>query len=225
MRDNNAGNISIVLPVGSTITNAFLYWEALEDAGTLSDTATFNGAIITGELISTSEDLCWAREFTNYFRADVTGLAVEGDNPVEITPGGAETLLEGASLVVVYSNPTFPTKMIIINDGGVALIGTQASTTFDGFLASNLPLQARTTYIVGDGQSAADVSAFFNGSEVGDPNNAFQGADGPLWDTLTIDVSSLVAPGDTTATAEINSLGDCIGWIAQVFSVTLFLPY
>ena len=64
----------------------------------------------------------------------------------------------------------------------------------------------------------------FNGTEVAGPD-AFFGADGAFWDTLTIDVSPLVAPGDTSATAEITSGTDCLGWIAQVFSVTTDLSY
>ncbi|MGC8229979.1 DUF3344 domain-containing protein [Pseudobacillus badius] len=222
LRDNNTGTILIALPASSTITDAFLYWEALENADTLSNTGTLNGTPITGELIATSEDLCWGREVTHYFRADVTGIAVEGNNIVEITPGGGETLLEGASLVVVYSNPSLPAKTIIINDGGVAVVFEPVSTTFDGFFASNAPVEARTTYIVGDGQPAPD-QAFFNGTEVAGPD-AFIGADGRLWDTLTIDVSTLVSPSETTATAEIRSQGDCLGWIAQVFSVTQTCP-
>lgn len=223
LRNLNIGTITITLPVDSTITNAFLYWEALENDGTLSNTGTLNGTSITGELIATSSDLCWGREVTHYFRKDVTEIAIDGNNTVQITPGGSETLLEGASLVVIYSNPNLPTKQIIIHDGGVALINNQASTTFSGFLASNFPLEARTTYIVGDGQPQFLDSAFFNGTEVAGPN-AFLGANGPLWDTLTMDVSALVSPVDAAATAEIRTTEDCLGWIAQVFSVTQTCP-
>ncbi|MHA7138564.1 DUF3344 domain-containing protein [Rossellomorea arthrocnemi] len=225
LRDNNTGTITITLPATSTITNAFLYWEAQENDATLSDTGSLNDTPVTGTLIGSSTDLCWGRQAAHYFRADVTGIAQAGNNTVQITPGGSETLLEGASLVVVYSDPNLPTKHIIINDGGTALNSNpliQASTTFSGFLASNQPLQARTTYIVGDGQPAQD-SAFFNGTEVAGPD-AFVGADGPFWDTLTFDISTLVAPGDTTATAEIRTSSDCLGWIAQVFSVTQTCP-
>ncbi|MCM3618339.1 DUF3344 domain-containing protein [Sutcliffiella horikoshii] len=226
LRDDNTGTITIELQDSSTITNAFLYWEALEDEGTLSDAGSLNDTPITGILIASSTDLCWGREATHYFRADVTGIATAGSNTLQITPGGSETLLEGASLVVIFSNPTFPTKHIIINDGGVALNGRplrQASTTFSGFLASNAPIQARTTYIVGDGQSIFQDIASFNNTEVAGPE-AFPGADGPLWDTLTIDVSELVAPGDISANAEISIIQDCLGWIAQVFSVTQTCP-
>jgi hypothetical protein len=222
LRANNSGTITITLPPSSTITNAFLYWEAMEDNDTLSDTGSFNGNPIRGTLIATSGDLCWGREVTHYFRTDVTDIVSEGNNSVQINLGGPETLLEGASLVVIFSNPNFPTKNIMINDGGVALIGTSASTTFSGFFAQGVPLEARTTYIVGDGQEASD-SAFFNGNLVAGPD-AFVGGDGPFWDTLTLDVSNLVSSGDTSATAEIRASSDCLGWIAQVFSVTQICP-
>ena len=82
-------------------------------------------------------------------------MATEGNNVVEILPGGDETFLEGASLVIIFSNPTFTTKQISINDGGVALNGnplSEASTIFTGFIVSDSPI-AKTTYIVGDGQT------------------------------------------------------------------------
>lgn len=226
LRQNNTGSITISLPTDSVITNAFLYWESLENNSTLSDTGSLNGNSIVGTLIASSTVLCWDRKATHYFRADVTGMATEGNNVVEILPGGDETFLEGASLVIIFSNPTFTTKQISINDGGVALNGnplSEASTIFTGFIVSDSPI-AKTTYIVGDGQTFEEDLvpdfALFNGNEVAGPN-AFFGADGEFWDTLTIDVSHLVAPGDTSATAEITTGNDCLGWIAQVFSVTV----
>lgn len=225
LRNNNTGTITIKLPNDSVITNAFLYWEALENNSTLSDTGSLNGSPIIGTLIASSTVLCWDPGATHYFRADVTGIATGGDNTVEILPGGDETLLEGASLVIIFSNPAFPTKQISINDGGLALGNPlpRASTIFTGFVASDSPI-AKTTYIVADGQTfEIDFGpdfAFFNGTEVAGPN-AFLGGDGEFWDTLTIDVSEFVASGDTSATAEITTGNDCLGWIAQVFSVTI----
>ena len=40
---NNTGSITISLPTDSVITNAFLYWESLENNSTLSDTGNLNG--------------------------------------------------------------------------------------------------------------------------------------------------------------------------------------
>ncbi|NLT96438.1 MAG: hypothetical protein GXW85_13085, partial [Clostridia bacterium] len=92
-------------------------------------------------------------------------------------------------------------------------------TDIEGFTAPEGPLKAKTTYIVADGQSQLnDDTALFNGTVV-QPPEAFPGADGPLWDTLTKDVSNLINPGDTMATAGIITTTDCLTWVAQVFSV------
>ncbi|WP_345840714.1 DUF3344 domain-containing protein [Bacillus sp. P14.5] len=121
LREENTGSINISLPPSSTITNAYLYWMVQENEETFSDTGFLNGSPVEGALIATSRDLCWNREVTHYFRADVTNYDLRRSNTVQVEPGGDETLLEGASLVIVYSNPFLPFKTIIINDGGVAL--------------------------------------------------------------------------------------------------------
>lgn len=222
LQNNNTGAITIALPPGSIITNAFLYWYALENKTTLSNTGSLNNVAITGTLISSSSsDPCFLHESTHFFRTDVTKIAASGINTVQINPGGSETLIDGASLVVIFSNPTFARKRIIINDGGLILNGLPlitASTTLTGFIATS-PVQARTTYIVGNGQDIVLDNASFNSTLIAGPN-AFTGKDGPLWDTLTLDVSSLVNAEDTLATATISIESDCLGWIAQVFSVT-----
>ncbi|MGN2275077.1 DUF3344 domain-containing protein [Priestia megaterium] len=217
LRDSNTGTIdmSSLIPAGSTIFQAFLYWEALENEGTLSNTGTLNGKPITGTLISTDRDLCWGLQFTHYFRADVTKISNIGINNIKITLGGPETLLDGASLVIVFTNENSPLKQIIIYDGGVSLTGSTDTTTISGFVATS-PVQAHTTFIVGDGQNVG-ATALFNSTTVG----TFVGADGPLWDTVSADISALIDPGDTSATTTVQSPRDCVGWISQVFSITI----
>jgi len=98
------------------------------------------------------------------------------------------------------------------------------------FIADGTPLIAKTSYIVADGQPEFfNDSANFNGVQV-QPPDAFPGAEGPLWDTLTKDVSAQVTFGDTTAQAQVISapnpsgFSDCLTWVAQVFSVTTQPP-
>ncbi|WP_318618940.1 DUF3344 domain-containing protein [Priestia megaterium] len=113
LQNNNTGTINITLPLGSTITNAFLYWYALENSTTLSNTGSLNNIAITGTLIASStSDPCFFHESTHFFRADVTNIVNSGVNNVQINPGGSETLIDGASLVVIFSNPAFPRKQI-----------------------------------------------------------------------------------------------------------------
>jgi hypothetical protein len=152
-------------------------------------------------------------------------------------------LLEGATLVVIYRNNSLSSKTIIINDGGVSVpIETNPSTTtFTSLPILSSPVSARTTYIVADGQERflGDIARFNNINVAGPgtairPADAFDGSDGKnlpnhqldgLWDTLTIDVSSLINIGDTDATADVFSgASDCLTHIAQVLSVVVPEP-
>lgn len=259
MRNLGSGQIVIDLPPGSTIVRAWLYWSIIRQtvAGPAPATAKLNGQDITGTLIATTGSPGWpdiaqaeaGTTLADVFRADVTGMAVPGANSLSNFPSGltdgtapqdapsAFPLLNGASLVVVFSNPAFPLKTVVVNDGGQTLFGTSASTLLTGFVATG-PVAARTTYVVSDGQARfLSDTASFNGTPVAGPgaalkpNDAFDGADGAaffpldgLWDTLTVDVSHLVSPGDTSAVAAITAGAgggsDVLTYVAQVLSVT-----
>jgi hypothetical protein len=78
--------------------------------------------------------------------------------------------------------------------------------------------------MVGDGQGTQfniQTPTSFTGS-AGTINfpNLFNGLDGPLWDTSTFNVSSMVGPGNSPGSANIRIAGDCLLWSAQAFSVT-----
>lgn len=193
------------------------------------------------------DDAIQERVLLDVFRADVTGVAVPGVNSLTGFPSGltdgtppqdapsAFPLAEGASLVCVFSDPRFPFKTVLIHDGAQTIATEIVSLQLTGFNAA-APVVARTTYVVGDGQLRfpSDIASF-NSVPVAGPGtgvktaDAFDGGDGTavypldgLWDTLTLDVSSLVNPGDTTALASVTAGagGDCLTYVAQVFSVT-----
>ena len=66
------------------------------------------------------------------------------------------TLLQGASLVVVYRDPTQPLRSVVLYDGGYTLNSSSPmmTQTVQGFYeASNNPV-AQMTHIVGDGDSS-----------------------------------------------------------------------
>ncbi|MBM7867342.1 DUF3344 domain-containing protein [Heliobacterium gestii] len=255
MRNRGFGTINITLPAGSTILKAFLYWAVIRGTGDppVPDTGTLNGTAITADVRYTSGDPLWpdGSGFIDAFRADVTGIAVAGANVLTDFPSGlgdatppqdastAFPLMEGASLVVIFQNPTFPRTTVVINDGAQTFVADTVSTTLQNFEVYGPPVQAQTTYVVADGQARfADDKALFNGTIVAGPGSslkpqdAFNGADGTslpgfaqdgLWDTLTVDVTSLVNIGDTSVEAAIRGIsggGDALTYIAQVFAVT-----
>ena len=234
MRNVGGGTISIALPAGSTIERAFLYWSIIRTpAGVAPNTGTLNGAPIAGALVGTSGSPCWptfgSADLVDSFRADVTGIAVDGANTLTGFPSGltdnspppsapaAFPLLEGATLVVVFENAAYDVNTIVIRDGTQTFANQPVSTAFGSFTAapgSAADQAAQTSYVVADGQAIFPGDrAGFNGTFVAGPGtalkpvDAFDGADGivpvsatnGLWDTLNVDVSSFFAPGVSTA--------------------------
>jgi hypothetical protein len=245
LRGVGSGTIPITLPAGSAIVKAFLYWAVMANNFTTTlASGVFNGAAIGGTLLGSTADPCWPSEATPNpdliftFRADVTGLAAAGVNTVTLSSGasGALPLLEGASLVVVYSNPSFTSlRQVIIRDGAVSfLFPPPVITTFSGFSAFGTPPQTQTTWIVADGQSnlaGASNRIFVDGTEIANHVLRGFGPGTPYWDTRTDDISSFVPAGDTSVTLGIESnndgtgsLYDCLTWVAQVLSVPKNAP-
>ncbi|MEW6545546.1 MAG: hypothetical protein AB1446_01330 [Bacillota bacterium] len=259
MRNLGSGQIAIDLPPYSSIVRALLYWSIIRQAaaGPAPAGGWLNGQAITGTLIATTGSPGWpdlaeaeaGTTLADVFRADVSEIAVAGSNFLTEFPSGltdgtppqdaprAFPLLNGASLVVIFSNPGFPLKTVIVNDGGQTVFGNTVSTTLQNFVATS-PVQAKTTYIVSDGQARfLSDSALFEATAVAGPGtglktaDAFDGQDGlvffpldGLWDTLTVDVSGFINPGDTSAVAAITAGAgggsDWLTYVAQVFSVT-----
>lgn len=207
------------IPVGATVEKAFLYWEVARLTDPVNPSGLLNGSAIPFQLISTVAVNVNATEvvFVDGFRADVTGIANSTVNTLTNFPLGSQ----GASLVVVYSRNDLPCKTVIINDGIQGFLNDTVATSIQNFNAVGSPPQAKTTYIVGNGESPFIDFAIFNGTTVAGPN-AFRSVDGPVWDTLNVNLTglNLVNFGDTTATASIQTTDDRLFWIAQAFSVT-----
>lgn len=241
------------IPLGSTIEKAFLYWGVMFGVNQPEDpTGNINGNPLVGTLIATPVSPCWPPPQINVYRADVTAFVNNGVNSLTDFPSGVTDstpplenttppLIDGASLVVIFRNPALPTRTIIINDGGETSTGFQTlTTTFNNIQPITEPVEVKTIYIVADGQfNAPNDSALFNDQPVAGPGtpikpeDAFDGADGRsipgfdllgLWDTLTIDVSSLINSGDTSASASIVSQSDCLVYISQVLCINSISP-
>jgi hypothetical protein len=240
-----AGTIAApALPGGSTVVKSLLYWSIMQTSpppGALA-TATFNGNNIVGTLIGSTGEPCWDPaspppdfDIHNYV-ADVTGLEITGGNNslTNFSSGGppgdssAPPILEGASLVVVYSNAATQNHRVQIHEGAISFVMPPTETTmFSGWTA--VAGTTRTTYIVADGQSGGAFNlnnrTLIDGTETA--NHTLNGA-GPgtqYWDTLTQDISAFVPAADTSVSVEVESTGnDCITWVAQVLSVPVAEP-
>jgi hypothetical protein len=242
MRNLGYGVISITgVPGGATVKSATLLWDILANQPdpTFAQ-GKFNGTPITGTEWVSGASPCWNIVSSNFsYVADVTRLVTgngyynlagfatgesDGADPWYISQQ-APPLLEGASLVVVYTLASMPQTTIQIAEGATETdSGNTASATLSGFTAS-ASSSATTTYIVADGQAAGNTASF-NGTTL--PNVGFPGADplavpnysrGNLWDTVTTEVSSLVSTGDTSAALGVTGYNDCLVWVGQVLAV------
>jgi hypothetical protein len=224
----------------STVVKAYLFWSIIGPPNVSTPPANyavgvFRASQITGTLIGSSAQPCWGGGLIFGYRADVSSMALGNDiyrlkdfqsgNKWGDDPWTTTTLfpaMEGASLVIVYTNTRWPLTNIKIMQGVDTTTGATLTTTFTGLPASTLPV-AKTTFIVADGQNAGETVQF-NGINM--PANFCDGLDrqdgpdfslGNLQDTNTAYVS--VTPSATTATATITGGPDCLTWLAQVLAV------
>src|SRR5262249_3457093 len=144
----------------------------------------------------------------------------------------------GASLVVIYRDSAQPLRKIVVYDG----VHIQGSLTEDfvlplqGFYKSSALQSAQITQIAASGQKNTRDEMFFNDGVntliASDPFPAAQTASDRAWASPTIDVSSLMSPGNNagsgygeTATTTVSHSGggayDCLTWGAVVFSTAI----
>src|SRR5438132_107410 len=171
------GSITIRgIPLGSDIEGAYLYWTVL-GGDSSANRGVFDGRPITGRLIGSGPGPCWPNPDAwpaASYRADVTRF-VNGNGSYRLSGfdsdlrNGADPWLnngynvrqprtEGASLVVVYSDPGGDPVQVMIY-GGYALAdgnrsgGNILTTRISGFYVPRPIGDIKTTFVVADGQS------------------------------------------------------------------------
>lgn len=213
-----SGNISISgIPAGATVRTAYLYWMTL---GEPDATVTFAGSSRTGELVGASRNTCWTTNnpnngATRTYRADVTG-AVAGNGSYAIS-GVSPTNGDGngASLVVVYSQPTGTVTHMHIRDGAMTAETTGETMThyFVDLVVPKTPSNVRVHYGIADGQSGLSESNMKVGTYNITPTDFMTGTDGPFWDDNNRFVSSNALPVDAFSVSNsLQSNGDCLSW-------------
>jgi hypothetical protein len=245
LRNRGRGSIGIVgVPAGATVANAYLYWSILGNAEqTAFSRGTFRGHGIVGTKVGSGAAPCWPGATTGFaYRANVTSYvagngsyALTGfassrtDGADPFTSTAAVPLAEGASLVVVYSKSSYPlTRIVVANGYGMTSGGAMTKAMPFGFTASNPVGEIKTTFIGGDGQSAAEPFTRVNGVSFASPD--WDGTDGPLpqysqgnlWDTDTVSIGRQVRPGATSVALSVDGGPDCVSWVAQVMSAGFY---
>ena len=148
----------------------------------------------------------------------------------------------GATLLIVYRDPSEPLRKIVVYDGlhvqpSVSAVMTQRLQGF--YKSAANPKSARLTHIVASGQPNGTERLYFNNGQPSDTilaSDPFSGgsASQRWWGATTHEVGDLMTPGNgadsgfgETATTRVEHSGggksgyDCLTWGAIVFSTTV----
>jgi len=218
------------------------------DSGSVG--ATFNGYPLStpsgpfAKVLGEGTSPCWSggggtgdsggekRTFT--YRADVLRflpigsdgeVVANGTHQVQIPDAGsgnATPLAFGATLLLVYRDPSKPLTAVVIYDGSFTL-NNQNQTLTQGIEGHYEPADtpnARITYIAGAGQSNKNETVSFNGAPLA--VSPFASSAGAAWDTISRDVNPGTGSSVTTSISIAGLSGaDCLNFGAIVFKTAV----
>ena len=131
----------------------------------------------------------------------------------------------GASLVLLYRDPTKSYKSIVIYDGGFTKRAFSSMTQpLKGWYQASGPANpaAKMTMIVGDGRPFLSEKVLFNGQLLA--TNPFISANGAKWDNTLFNLTGKLPPGSDQGTVKVEPhtlLSDCVSFSAIVLSTTV----
>lgn len=201
-------NVTTV-PSCGTVLKAYLYTEALGVAPGITANLTNPANQTTSfamTLIGSSVDVCWGMNGTHMWRADVTS-AITGSGTYTISglptnpfASNSSADVEGASLLIIYQDPTASyTGSIQIDDGCYTVTGGVLTHTMTGFNACANSTNASAFMLVGDMQMPG-YSIQMNGGNVAQPQWNW-------WNEIS--ASTSVTSGQSTCNYLLASSGDC----------------
>jgi gliding motility-associated-like protein len=163
-------------------------------------------------IIGQDQDKCWAYQGTYTYRADVTSIINGNGNyiisglPVDPSANLHSNDTDGATLLIVYSNPTQAYQgEIYIWDGCVAGIGNTSTMNINNFNACANSSSAQAFIAVGDLQQI-NSSFVLNG---GAPFQIGLVEDWYNWIQQPTSVSS----GQNTSNFQVQASGDCYNFM------------
>ncbi len=200
------------IPACVNVTKAFLYADASGNG--IAETATIQGPAGTQShgmtLIGVGADKCWGYQGSYSYRADVTSSIV-GNGTYNISgltvgpynPQGND--IDGATLIVFYSDPTATWQGTIIFD--------------DGSIVGNNNLNSHTMTFAAPCSTPTDAQAFMAIGDIQYPNETILMNNVPVayvndwWNFFS--VPTTLTPTQTSALFSINSAptGDCYNMV------------
>jgi Secretion system C-terminal sorting domain/SprB repeat len=198
------------MPVCSAVDTAFVWFELLGTASSAPIITLTNpqgqSLAVQSQLVGSSVDVCWGMNGTHIYRADVTsiistnGVYTISGIPVDSTAPAPNTVdSEGATLLIVYRDPTVSyTGTLLIDDGAITVVGGSLNHTMTGISSCANSTYGNAFMLAGDFQY--DDSMSFNGNYV--PFNF------NWWNDIT-DNSVQVSSTQTTFSYDMITGGDC----------------
>jgi PKD repeat protein len=199
------------IPGTAIIERAFVWSDASGNGAGFNITKNGPGglAIVPSVLVGSDVDKCWGYSGSHTYRADLTGsipngLAANGNYTLSGFPVGSPNDIDGATLVIIYSDPTASyTGDLVIWDGAIVRNGGPLNTVMNGFNVCNTGgFNARAFVGVGDLQGIGS-QLVINGV-TGIP------AQEDWWDW--VDVPTTVSAGQSSATYGNSNVADCYNY-------------
>jgi gliding motility-associated-like protein len=196
------------IPACAVIEQAYLW---AEGSGTgMAQTATITNPANTTQsfpmaLVGSGPDKCWGYAGSHTYRANVTSIISGNGNyiisGILTNPPTAGNDMDGATLMIIYSDPTATfTGTMIIHDGAVVVNGGTTTRTLTGMnVCQNVSAANATAFcMVGDIQMAGQ-------------NLTMNGTPAPFtWNWWNyVQVGTTLTTGQTTANYTLTSGGDC----------------
>lgn len=201
-------NVNAV-PSCGTVLKAYLYTEALGVTPSITATLTDpqnNSTSVPMTLIGSSVDVCWGMGGTHMWRADVTSLVTGGGTymisglPTSTTASNSAVDVEGATLLIIYADPTASyTGSIQIDDGCHTVAGGALAHTMTGFNACANSTNGSAFMLVGDMQMTG-YTISMNGGNVAQPQWNW-------WNEIS--ASTNVTAGQNSCSYLMATGGDC----------------
>jgi hypothetical protein len=237
LRNVGSGHISLDIPANAVILKAYLYWAHL---GLPSNKIYLDGEQITGDLIASDRDPCWAQGKIFVHSADVTSTLLRrggpvGDQYISVESGDVTSkspwdstpsrpVAESAHLLIVYRDSVSSGNVIIYQANGSPITFLGGTTSFTANFLPHASNQAFVGYALADGQifgspqsksfgwSTNTSTTLANGQIYGrDPSITSKASvRGSLSDTQAYDVSDITPSGTTSAHLRWNFSGDCV---------------
>ncbi len=209
------------IPPCKTILKAFLYVGGSGNGIAFSTTMVnplATPSVFPMTPIGNHIDKCWGYTGTYNYRADVTALITGNGNymvsgiPTSISTPGND--MDGASLVIVYTDPTMAyTGHILIGDGCQVGQGGTQTNALTGWSACAASSFAEAFMIISDLQNVGPANLNMNNVAV---NMIYPGASQDWWDNIVLSPAPAVTAGQNLANFGCNSNnGDCFNIVTE----------